>query len=42
MDKPEEDLIIQANVDPDEWKKEVDSQYRELDLIHKTCATMAK
>ncbi len=35
MDKVEEDQIIQAKIDPDEWKREVERVYQDLDNIEK-------
>jgi hypothetical protein len=35
MDKHEDDQIIQAQIDPQDWKKEVERVYRDLDNIER-------
>lgn len=35
MEKPEDDQIIEAKIDPEEWRREVDRVYKDLDNIEK-------
>ena len=35
MDKPEEDEIIEGKIDPQEWRRELDRVYQDLDNIEK-------
>lgn len=35
MEKPEDDQIIEAKIDPEEWRKEVDRVYQDLDNIER-------
>ena len=42
MDKPEEDAIIEAKIDPLEWNKEIDRVYKDLVNIEKEIEILKK
>ena len=35
MEKPEDDQIIEGKIDPEEWRKEIDRVYSDLDNIER-------
>jgi hypothetical protein len=35
MEKPEDDQILEGKIDPEEWRKEVERVYKDLDNIER-------